>query len=84
MPNYKMERERYIVYVDVRKFEHENLLGCNIMLMEPNRFDMLAAQRGIHINEVHLFFDFYPWILVEINRPNKSYSSRRLLLQAVV
>jgi hypothetical protein len=71
LPDYTMKRRRYVVFIDVRKFEHENLFGCNIILLEPYRFDMLTSQRGIHITEVHIFFEFHPWVIVEVYRPNK-------------
>lgn len=71
LPEYKMKNLRSVAYIDVRKFLHDPLFGCLVHGLEPNRFDMLTTQRGMSITEVHVFFEFYPWIIVEVYRPSR-------------
>jgi len=66
-----MKKLRSVAYIDVRKFVHNPLFGCLVSVLEPNRFDMLTTQRGMSITEVHIFFEFYPRVIVEVHRPNR-------------
>jgi hypothetical protein len=71
LPQYKMKKLRSVAYIDARKFMNDPLFGCLVSILEPNRFDMLRTQIGVSITEVHGFFEFYPWIVVEVYRPTK-------------
>jgi hypothetical protein len=64
---YKMKKLRYIVYIDVRKYRIEKFdIGCNVCILEPNRFELLEQTVDIPITEIHLFPESYPWILIII------------------
>jgi hypothetical protein len=67
---YKMKNLRSVACIDVRKFCMIHCLDVLFTCSSPNRFDMLTTQRGMSITEVHVFFEFYPWIIVEVYRPS--------------
>jgi len=64
-PIYKMKRLHAATYIDVRQFIKEKCdIGCNVFLLEPNRFDLLNSFKKMPITEIHIFTQFKPWILI--------------------
>jgi len=67
VPAYKMKRLRAVAYIDVRYFIKEKCdVGCNVYLLEPNRFELLEPLTKMPTTEIHLFIQFIPWILIGV------------------
>ena len=67
VPAYRMKKLRAIAYVDVRYFVKEKCdVGCNVFLLEPNRFDLLKIATEMPTTEIHIFTQFIPWPVIEV------------------
>ena len=67
VPSYRMNKLRAVTYIDVRYFVKEKCdVGCNVSLLEPNRFELLHGLTKIPTTEIHIFTQFNPWILIDI------------------
>lgn len=63
--SYDLKQLNGVVYVDSRSFS-SNHIGCNVILLEPKRFDLINSlfTFPVLISELHLFTKFKPWVLI--------------------
>jgi len=64
LPEYKLKRLDSILYIDTRSYAQG--IGCSVLLLEPNKFDLINNIVFHKEEEFHIFTKFNPWILVSV------------------
>lgn len=65
IPEYKMKKLQNIIFTDVRTYGNKTHIGCNITLLEPKRYDLLAGMES-SASEIHLYTRFIPWVVIKL------------------
>lgn len=62
---YEMKKLSAIVLIDTRTYSSKTHIGCNVTLVEPKRYDLLAGIESFAY-EIHLYTRFTPWLVISI------------------